>query len=86
MAEAPLKGYKIIDLSHYGTGRYCTMLLADFGAEVITIETPRSGTFLPALLTDDTSPGCGEHTIAILKEQGNTEEEIQELRRNKIVD
>lgn len=53
--EGPLKGFRIIDLSRYGTGRYCTMLLADFGAEVITIETPRVEASLPSLLTDDTS-------------------------------
>jgi len=56
MMEGPLKGFKIIDLSRYGTGRYCTMLLADYGAEVITIETPRLDSSLPSFLTDDTSP------------------------------
>ncbi len=54
--EGPLKGFRIIDLSRYGTGRYCTMLLADYGAEVITIETPRLDSSLPSFLTDDTSP------------------------------
>ncbi|OPX34896.1 MAG: hypothetical protein B1H11_09960 [Desulfobacteraceae bacterium 4484_190.1] len=56
MNEEALKGFKIIDLSRYGPGRYCTMLLADFGAEVITIETPRIDSVLPPFLTDDASP------------------------------
>lgn len=44
-----------MDLSRYGPGRYCTMILGDFGAEVITVETPRFVSDLPALVTDDTS-------------------------------
>jgi len=56
MIEGPLKRFKIIDLSRYGTGRYSTMLLGDFGAEVITIEMPRLDASLPSFLTDDTSP------------------------------
>lgn len=56
MNKEALKGFKIIDLSRYGPGRYCTMLLADFGAEVITIETPRIDNNLPSFLTDDASP------------------------------
>jgi len=56
MANEPLEGFKVVDLSRYGPGRYCSMLLADFGAEVITIETPRVEASLPAFLTDDTSP------------------------------
>ena len=56
MNAEPLQKFKIIDLSRVGTGRYCTMLLADFGAEVITIETPRIDSSLPPLFTDDTSP------------------------------
>jgi crotonobetainyl-CoA:carnitine CoA-transferase CaiB-like acyl-CoA transferase len=49
----PLRGFTIVDLSRYGTGRYCTMLLADYGAEVITIETPRLDSSLPSFMTDD---------------------------------
>jgi crotonobetainyl-CoA:carnitine CoA-transferase CaiB-like acyl-CoA transferase len=56
MYRGPLKGFTVIDLSRYGPGRYCSMLLADFGAEVITIETPRIDQSLPLLLTDDRSP------------------------------
>lgn len=33
-----LESYKILDLSHVGPGAFCTMLLADLGAEVIKIE------------------------------------------------
>ncbi len=40
-AEA-LEGIRVLDLSRYGPGRYCSLRMAQLGAEVITIEDPRS--------------------------------------------
>jgi crotonobetainyl-CoA:carnitine CoA-transferase CaiB-like acyl-CoA transferase len=42
-AAGPLEGVKVVDLTHYITGPYCTKLFADFGADVVKIERPDGG-------------------------------------------
>ncbi len=50
MAEA-LSGFKILDLSRLLPGPFCSMLLADMGAEVIKIEEPKVGGLHPLVVS-----------------------------------
>lgn len=42
-ARGVLSHLKVVDITHYIAGPYCTKLLAGFGAEVIKIEKPQTG-------------------------------------------
>jgi len=41
-----LAGIRVLDLSRLLPGPFCSMLLADFGAEVIKVEDPRGGDYI----------------------------------------
>ncbi|MGH3344225.1 MAG: CaiB/BaiF CoA transferase family protein [Carbonactinosporaceae bacterium] len=45
MSDLPLAGLRVLDLSRLLPGGYATLLMADFGAEVIKIEEPGRGDY-----------------------------------------
>jgi crotonobetainyl-CoA:carnitine CoA-transferase CaiB-like acyl-CoA transferase len=54
----PLEGIHILDLSRLNPGGYCTMLLADLGAEVLKVEQPGRGDYMrttPPLISGQSS-------------------------------
>src|SRR2546428_6553681 len=44
--SAPLEGVRVLDLSRLLPGPYCTLVLADLGADVVKVEDPNGGDYL----------------------------------------
>ena len=43
MGQTPLRGIKVIEMGTLIAGPFAARLMAEFGAEVIKIESPRNG-------------------------------------------
>jgi alpha-methylacyl-CoA racemase len=54
--DAPLAGIRVVDLSRLLPGPYCTMLLADLGAEVLKVEAPGIGDYARTIMAEFGGP------------------------------
>src|SRR5260370_32723595 len=75
----PLHGIRVLDLSSYIAGPFCTTQLAEFGAEVIKLELPGSGDALRRFGTRSK----GEETLLFLSEQRNKKSVTLDLRTDE---
>ena len=67
MNSKPLEGMRVIDLATYIAAPYCATLLAEFGAEVIKVEMPKTG---EPMRKFGSRTECGE-TLVWLSESRN---------------
>ena len=54
MADAPLVGVRVLDLSQMYPGAFCSLLLADLGADVVKVERPGAGDGMRAMAAPGT--------------------------------
>lgn len=75
MAELPLAGVKILDLSRLLPGPFCSLLLADLGAEVLKVEDTGMGDYVRW-----TPPYAGDEAA---QKRGVASAQFNALNRNK---
>lgn len=75
MAELPLQGVKVLDLSRLLPGPFCSLLLADLGAEVLKVEDTGMGDYVRW-----TPPYTGDEAA---QQSGVASAQFNALNRNK---
>jgi crotonobetainyl-CoA:carnitine CoA-transferase CaiB-like acyl-CoA transferase len=75
MSELPLDGVKVLDLSRLLPGPFCSLLLADLGAEVLKVEDTGMGDYVRW-----TPPYVGDEAA---KARGTASVQFDALNRNK---
>jgi alpha-methylacyl-CoA racemase len=84
LAGTPLAGTRVLDFSRLAPGPYCSMLLVDFGAEVLRIDRAPLGVEMPPF--DGDVLGRGKRSIALdLKQPAGVEIARQLATRADVV-
>jgi alpha-methylacyl-CoA racemase len=78
-STGPLSGTKVIELAGIGPGPFCAMLLADMGAEVISVERPTKNPDAPR---DDIVLRRGRRSIVVDLKQADGVEIVLRLCRD----
>ncbi len=79
---SPLSGIRVLDFSRVVSGPYCTMMLGDFGADIIKIEEPAGGDELRAL----GPPFVGEESVFFLSVNRNKRSVVLDLKEKTAID
>lgn len=75
--NCPLAGVRVVDLSRLAPGPYCTMLLADLGAEVVVVGGGRGSVSIPAFMrgkyeiTLDLKTEAGQRALLTLAKEAD---------------
>ncbi len=88
--EPPLDGIKVLDLTQFMAGPFCTMLLADMGADVIKIEKPNGGDDIrrsgPPFINSESAAFMGinrnKRSIVIDLKSGEGQAIVRHMARN----
>lgn len=85
----PLSGIRILDLSRLLPGPFCTMLLADLGAEVIKIESPGIGDYMreipPFVSEPRTGKKVGAHYLTVNRNKKSVALNFRSARGREIL-
>ena len=60
--DQALSGIRVLDLTRFPPGGYCTVMLADLGADVVRLDAPGAN---PLMLGASTGIGRGKRSIAV---------------------
>lgn len=78
--KLPLTGTRVLDLSRLLPGPYCTMLLADLGADVVKVEEPGRGDYMRDLIPSIfQAVNRNKRSIVLDFKQSDTQNVVQKL-------